>query len=109
MEKDQQKFQAVFEAVKNLLTAGAIMAIGFAVEKYKAAITPAYPISSTIAGVIIVLIGLSLSVWAAFHGLTSLYKAYRDLPWLMYLVCGLYLYLWGFVVTALLLIATKNA
>jgi hypothetical protein len=103
------RLKVVFDVVQNQLIAGALMAIGFAVEHYKEIITPTYPSSSMFAGLVVVIIGLGLSLWALFDALLSFKKAFSRSKWQFYLASGLTVYLWGFVVTALLLVGAKNA
>jgi hypothetical protein len=104
-----QKIKSVFESVQNLLTAGAVMGVGAAVERYKALITPEYPISSTVASVMIIISGIALSAWALFHGLKQIYIAFEGNQILMYFICANFLFLWGYIVTALLIIAGAYA
>lgn len=103
------KLKAVLNTVQNQLTAGALMAVGFAVERYKELITPTYPLSSFLAGLIVVLIGFGLSVWALFDSLRAFQRVFSGSKWQLYIACGLAFYLWGFMVTALFFVGAKDA
>jgi len=108
MGAEEGKLKAVFEVVEYLLIAGAVIGVGASVKKYAGLITPTYPLSSEIAAVVIMLLGLGLSLWAGFYGIHRLGKVFRRHRWQMYTAIVLLFGCWGYIVSAFFFAAVKT-
>ena len=106
-EIQEQKMRAVFEVVEYLLLAGALMGVGAAVKKYAALITPKYPLSSEIAAVVIMLLGLGLSIWAGIYGVHRFGEVFRRQKFQTAAAVVLLFGSWGYVVSALFIMAIR--
>jgi len=97
----------VFESIQHLLTSGAVMAIGAAVIKYKA-FSLTSSTANVVAGLIVIIIGFGLSLWAWLYYLSKTLKELKS-KWGALLTSFFYFYIWAIMLTVLFYMAFDNA